>query len=150
MLRVPTITSGRHERPDLVNRAGGIYLVKVAAIQQSGLGASTLFSQESMALLGRRQAPAFLNISCTFIVTHQRATASNRGSIVRVGGKTLLPVRFATSVRVESRLITGAPGGLITGALIRRLVVLGTKVPAVLGDLLPCIQQCTPRKKSNT
>ena len=138
MLRVPTITSGGHERPDLVNRAGGIYLVKVAAVQQSGLGASTLFSQESMALLGRRQAPAFLNISCTFIVTHQRATASNRGSIVWVGGKTLLPMRFATSVRVESRLITP-----------RRLIVLGTKVPAVLGDRFPCIQ-CTPRKKSKT
>ena len=139
MLRVPTITSGGHERPDLVNRAGGIYLVKVAAIQQSGLGASTLFSQESMALLGRRQAPAFLNISCSFIVTHQRATASNRGSIVRVGGKTLLPVRFATSVRVESRLITP-----------RRLVVLGAKVLAVLADLLPYIQQCTPRKSKTS
>ena len=139
MLRVPTITSGRHERPDLVNRAGGIYLVKVAAVQQSGLGASTWFGRESLELLGHRQAPAFHNVPCAFIVTHQRTTASNRGSKVRVGGKTLLPMRFATSVRVESRLITP-----------RRLVVLGAKVLAVLADLLPYIQQCTPRKSKTS
>ncbi len=139
LLRVPTITTGRHERPDPVNRAGSIYLVKVAAVQQSGLGASTWFGRESLELLGHRQAPAFLNIPCAFIVTRQRATASNRGSIVRVGGKTLLPMRFATSIRVESRPITPP-----------HLVVLGTKVLAVLADLPPCMQQCTPRKSKTS